>query len=192
MLATDFPPGLADPVLDSQSVFRAVLHALSHPGSICEIPVLLEAPTLLTPATAAVVLSLLDHETPTWLQAPTLEGWLRFHCGSPIATSPANARFAIIHDAASIPALDQFELGSDEYPDRSTTLIIQVDSFTDHGLVLSGPGIRDTTNFGVSTLRAGFWEEWKEFAPLFPLGIDLIFTAGSRVAALPRTTRIGG
>jgi alpha-D-ribose 1-methylphosphonate 5-triphosphate synthase subunit PhnH len=29
-------------------------------------------------------------------------------------------------------------------------------------------------------------------APLFPRGIDLIFTAGTRVAALPRTTRIGG
>jgi alpha-D-ribose 1-methylphosphonate 5-triphosphate synthase subunit PhnH len=192
MLAPDLSPGFADPVLDSQDVFRTVLHAVSHPGTVCEMPVGVESPAPLAPATAAICLTLLDHETPVWLQERKLESWLRFHCDSPIAQSPIQARFALIHDAAAIPPLDGFDAGSDEYPDRSTTLIIQVDGFTDSGLTLSGPGIRDSLRFGVQGLPAGFFEAWRGLAPLFPRGIDLIFTAGSRIAALPRTTRIGG
>jgi alpha-D-ribose 1-methylphosphonate 5-triphosphate synthase subunit PhnH len=192
MLATDFPAGFTDPVLDSQDVFRTVLHALAHPGTICDLAVMPQAPAPFTPATAALCLALFDHETPLWLQAPDTQAWLRFHCGSPIVDAPGASRFALIHDAASVPSLDRFEVGSDEYPDRSTTLILQVSDLIGTGLVLSGPGIRDSARFGVQGLREGFWDEWKALAPLFPRGIDLIFTAGSRAAALPRTTRIGG
>ncbi|HKQ31166.1 MAG TPA: phosphonate C-P lyase system protein PhnH [Burkholderiales bacterium] len=192
MLAADLPLAFADPVLNSQDVFRTVLHVFAHPGTVCEMPITVESPTPLVPATAAICLTLLDHETPVWLQAPNVDSWLRFHCGSPIVSVPAQARFALIHDVATMPALEDFDIGSDEYPDRSTTLIIQVDGFVDSGLTLSGPGIRDKAQFGVKNLHADFFEKWRELAPLFPRGIDLIFTAGSRIAALPRTTRIGG
>jgi alpha-D-ribose 1-methylphosphonate 5-triphosphate synthase subunit PhnH len=192
MFANDFPPGFADPVIDSQSVFRSVLHAFSHPGTVCEISLPIEPPALLTPATAAVALALFDHETPVWLQATALEPWLRFHCGSPIARTPAEARFAIVHDLKSLPELEAFDHGSDEYPDRSATLILQVDAFTDSGLVLTGPGIRDSAAIGIPAVRTEFWKEREALAPLFPLGIDLLFTVGTRLVALPRTTRIGG
>lgn len=192
MLATDLSPGFADPVLDSQNVFRIVLHAMAHPGTVCEIPISVESPSPLNHATAAICLMLLDHETPVWVQERKLETWLRFHCGSPLAQLPAHARFALIHDVTAIPVFESFDAGSDEYPDRSTTLIIQVEGFNDNGLSLSGPGIRDTLRFGVQGLAPDFFDAWRALAPLFPRGIDLVFTAGTRIAALPRTTQIGG
>jgi alpha-D-ribose 1-methylphosphonate 5-triphosphate synthase subunit PhnH len=193
MLATDFPPGFANPVFDNQATFRVVLHALAHPGTVCELPVALEAPPPLTLAAAAVCLALFDVETPVWLQARSLEPWLRFHCGAPVVTETLTARFAVIHDPYSMPALSEFERGSDECPDRSATLLIQVDAFIDGGArMFSGPGIRERVAFDARGLRSNFWDEWRENTLLFPCGVDLVFTTGRHIAALPRTARMEG
>ena len=60
-------PGLADPAVDSQRVFRAVMWAMAKPGRMIEIGTRLAPPPPLTPATAAIVLALADFETPIWL-----------------------------------------------------------------------------------------------------------------------------
>ena len=54
------------------------------------------------------------------------------------------------------------------------------------GATLTGPGIRDTARL---TLPEA--ETFRRNARLFPLGLDFFLTAGDRVAALPRTTRVG-
>jgi alpha-D-ribose 1-methylphosphonate 5-triphosphate synthase subunit PhnH len=101
------------------------------------------------------------------------------------------AAFVLIGDAATLPPLDGFALGSDSYPDRSATLVIEVTALDqDGGLRLSGPGIEDTARLGVTGLRPGFWAERAALAPLFPRGLDLILTCGDRLAAIPRTTSV--
>src|SRR5262249_60143642 len=72
--------GFVEPVLESQRVFRRVLDAMAHPGRIVRIDSFIDAPVPLAPATAAVCLTLLDFETPLWLDAaarvPELSEWL--------------------------------------------------------------------------------------------------------------------
>src|SRR3546814_19430586 len=90
-----------------------------------------------------------------------------------------------------MPALSAFDPGSDEYPDRSTTLIVQVGGLetgleAGAGLRLTGPGIRETTHMGVTGLTDRLWEEWRENRALFPGGVDLILTYGHRLTASPR------
>lgn len=190
--AARLAPGFADPVHDAQATFRAVLDAMSHPGRPLELPVRVAAPAPLGEAATAAVLTLCDAETPLWLD-PILAAsadYLRFHCGLTLAP-PDTAHFALIGDARTMPSLDAFALGSDEYPDRSATLIIEVERLrTGPGLSLSGPGIVGTAQLDAAGLPKPFWAERHLLGELFPRGIDVILTCGSRLAAVPRTTRV--
>ena len=190
--------GFADPVTDSQRVFRAVLGVLSQPGSVRPLQ---GTPRLIgcwKRTTLALCLTLIDFETPVWVQPAheaagpdPLAAWLRFHCNCPLVDRPDAARFALIHDAAHMPALSQFEAGSNEYPDRSATLIIQVpDLESGTGAVLQGPGIRDTALMPLDGLPQSFRSEWRDNQALFPRGVDIILAAPHCIGALPRTTRI--
>lgn len=196
--------GFSDQVFDSQSVFRTVLDAFSHPGKVVRIAPQPPAQAPMTLASTAICLALLDFETPLWLQ-PVLPGaqqqsivrHLRFHCGCPIVAEPRQARFALIHAAAAMPALDAFHQGEIEYPDRSATLIVQVsglDADTGEGVRLRGPGINSSAtppaSLSVEGLPPDFWRQWADNASRFPCGVDLIFVAGNRIAGLPRTTLV--
>jgi alpha-D-ribose 1-methylphosphonate 5-triphosphate synthase subunit PhnH len=190
--AARLAPGFGDPVHDAQGTFRAILDAMAHPGRLVELPATLATPAPLGAAAAAVALTLCDRETPLWLD-PRLAicaDYLRFHCGAKLAP-PDLAHFALIGDGHAMPSLDAFALGSDEYPDRSTTLIIEVERLQEgRGMTLSGPGIADTARLDVSGLPERFWAERALLAELFPRGLDVILTCGRSLAALPRTTRV--
>jgi alpha-D-ribose 1-methylphosphonate 5-triphosphate synthase subunit PhnH len=186
-------PGFADPVRDAQGCFRAVLDAMAHPGRIVQIPTALPDQLPLGPATASVALSLCDIDTPVWLDAAAAEaaGYLAFHCGAPLAKTPAGASFALIADADAMPPLGGFALGTDEFPERSATLVIEVAGLTnDHGMTLRGPGILGETRLDVAGLPARFWSERAALAELFPRGLDVLFVCGNALAALPRSTRV--
>lgn len=110
---------------------------------------------------------------------------------APPAANPVNARFALIADAAALPSLEGFALGSDEYPDRSTTLVIEVAGLTaGRGMRLAGPGIRGEALLGVAGLPARLLEERAALVALLPRGLDVILVSGTRLAALPRWTRV--
>ncbi len=188
-------PGFADPVHDAQAIFRVVLDAMSHPGRICTLtePLAAPPPTPLGEAAAAIALALCDLDTVLWLDAALAPAadYLRFHCGSPLAAQPSAAQFAFIGDGTAMPPLDAFALGSDEYPDRSASLVIAVTRLqTGDGLTLSGPGIAEFASLVVDGVPARFWSEREALAELAPRGLDIIFTCGPRLAALPRTTRV--
>ena len=193
--------GFADPPLDAQSVFRLVLDAMAHPGRIQSIgaieghAALVEAPGQLHQAAFVLALTLIDFETPVWLDSklaadqPVVSA-LRFHCGSPIIDDPALANFALVGDASVAPPLSVFHQGTSEYPDRSTTVIMQVQSIDDAGgAKLTGPGIKIEAGLAIGGVQPDFWQQWSANHRQFPLGVDLVLTAGDRMVALPRSIK---
>lgn len=190
--ATDLAPGFAEPVRQSQQAFRAALNALSYPGRVVTVPGCVAAPPL-GPAQAALALTLVDFETPVWLDhaAAGAAAWLRFHCGCPIVETPSAARFAFVVAPEAMPPLAAFDAGSDEFPDRSATLVLAVRSLSGTGdLRLTGPGIPGEAGLGVEGLPPDFPAQWQQNRELFPRGVDLFLTEGDRLAGLPRTVRM--
>lgn len=187
--------GFADPVTAAQSVYRLALDAFAHPGRVVLLPGDLSLnESGLSEASAALALTLLDFETPVWLDsdAKRASGFLRFHCGAPLAASPRDCRFAFVADVAACPTPDSFDLGSEDYPDRSTTLVVEVTELrAGEGRMLRGPGILDHARLHAAGLPAGFWAARAALASLFPRGLDVIFTCGRAIAAIPRTTIVG-
>jgi len=186
-------PGFADPVLDSQRAFRAVLDAMAHPGRIVTATAP-GAPAPLGPAAAAVCLTLLDFHTPVRLDAAAATAevvdYLRFHCGMVLVEAPAAARFVLIADATGMPSLDDIDAGTDERPDLSATVVVQVAGLTQgRGYRLTGPGIEGEARLEVAGAPR-LWEVARANAARFPRGVDLILCAGEQLAALPRTTRV--
>jgi alpha-D-ribose 1-methylphosphonate 5-triphosphate synthase subunit PhnH len=185
--------GFADPSLDAQATFRSLLEAIAHPGRIVAVPERLPTPPapLLGPAYAAA-LTLLDFETPLWLDpalaTPAVIDSLRLQCGCPIVEQ-ATASFALL--AGPGAPLAAFHQGTPEYPDRSATLIWQVESLeAGRGVLLTGPGIRAGTRLHVDGLPRDFWPQWRMNHRQFPLGVDVMFVTTDRLAALPRSTEV--
>jgi alpha-D-ribose 1-methylphosphonate 5-triphosphate synthase subunit PhnH len=185
-----------DPVLQAQSTFRAILDALARPGTVQPLGEAVDAPLPLSAGAAAVALTLCDHDTPVWLDGglrgnDDVAQWLRFHCGCPLVENPRDAAFALVDDVDNLPPFEAFNLGTAEYPDRSTTIVLQVESFTSGTeLTLQGPGISGRTSFCAKPLPADIAERLTANRALFPRGVDLLLVTASAVAGLPRSVRI--
>ena len=192
--------GFADPVFDAQSVFKALMDAMARPGNILPVRTLATPPAPLSATAAAVALTLCDHDTPLWLDealagSTAVRSWLAFHTGAPLADAPGEAAFALVADPIGLTSLADFARGSQEYPDRSTTLILQVDALIgDAGapnlLFLEGPGIQTTATLAVSPLPENFLPEWQDNRARFPRGVDTVLAASGAIACLPRTVKI--
>lgn len=185
---------VASTVFEAQSTFRSAMDATARPGTVQAVGPAAGAPAALSQAAAAIALTLFDHDTPVWLDAPlasseAVASWLRFQTGCPIVTDPGQCAFALVGDVAALPPLEAFALGTPDYPDRSTTLILQLAALTGGAeLSLSGPGIRGTANLRAGGLPEDFVVRQAANRALFPRGVDLLLVAGNEVAALPRTT----
>ncbi len=192
----ELPAGFADKVLSAQSTFRSVMDAMARPGSVQRIAAAAGTPAAMMRGAAAIALTLFDHDTPVWLDASMLETpdvskWLKFHTGAPIVGDSSVCNFAVIGEPRALPALDRFAFGTNEYPDRSTTLILQVESLTQGpALELSGPGIDGMAVLQAAIEPADLIERLAINAVLFPRGIDVVLVHDDTIVAIPRTTRI--
>jgi alpha-D-ribose 1-methylphosphonate 5-triphosphate synthase subunit PhnH len=195
---TVLAPGFADPVLSAQSTFRAIMDATARPGTVCALSETVAPPLPLSRGAGAVALTLLDHDTPVWLDAALaaqsdVAYWLRFHTRAPIVSETQQAAFAILSDPERMPPFGQFALGTPDYPDRSGTLILQVDSLEQgQPLALAGPGIKDRATLNATPLPASLAEQLAANRALFPRGIDLLLVTDGAVAALPRSVTLIG
>lgn len=179
-------PGFADPVAEAQQAFRAILAAFSRPGRVRCLGAGLRPPAPLLPAAAMALLTLADADTPLWHDAgAAADAWLRFHCGSPAAGRPGEARFVLACGAP--PPLSELDAGSDEAPEDSATLLVQVvDLAEGGGWRLTGPGIAHEHRLLVEGLPSWFPAAWEAQRRGFPRGVDVLLCAGTRIAALPR------
>jgi alpha-D-ribose 1-methylphosphonate 5-triphosphate synthase subunit PhnH len=187
-------PGFNDPQLDAQRVFRQMLQAMARPGQIVPIDRLPDAPEPLTPAAAALALTLFDLDTPVWLSADLRQGagdYLAFHTGAPLTAELAGANFVMVANGEVLPDLGGIALGDPEYPERAATLIVQVARLRiGSGKRLRGPGILGHVDIQVDGLAEEFWVALDANRKRFPLGFDAFLVAGDSLLGLPRTTII--
>ena len=193
---TAFTGGFSNPVYDSQSVFHALMNAFAKPGTIADIAIDIAPPAPMNPAQGAVALCLADHDTPVLLSKSIKTGlvaqWIAFHSGASLTELTHDARFAFFAMGDVVPDFADFAIGSQEYPDRSTTLVIEVSSLAGGPvLTVTGPGIKTEASLAPEGLPGDFLEQWALNRALFPRGIDVVLTAGNQMVCLPRTTRIG-
>ncbi len=210
-MSADLTPGFADPVAGAQACFRAVLDAMSHPGRMMSVAGV-SAPAPICDAAAAVLLTLVDHETPLWLDpdAAAAQAWIAFHTGAPSSAGatpnealpdratpdrappegakPDKTAFVM---AMSLPDLAALPAGTYEMPETSATVILQVRALgSGRRFVLEGPGLRSPSALRVDGLPADFVSEWQRNHALFPRGVDLILCSGNALTALPRSVSV--
>lgn len=184
-----------NPSHDMARAFRPILDAMASPGRILPFAPELSSPPGLGPEAAAVAITLCDFQTPIWLEqefrTPAIAHYLRFHAGAPLTQIETDAAFVFADARSGVPDLSQFSKGTHEYPDRSTTIVIQAEGLrSDLGVTLRGPGIQSEHRLGIAGLGADFWQQMIALRHDFPLGIDVVFVGSGTIAALPRSTQI--
>ncbi len=188
--------GFADMIRDAQTSFRSVMEALSRPGRQVTLPSLPAAPTGFPAGMAAIALTLTDYETPVWFDEKLkaideVRNFIAFHTNAPVIDNPSEASFAFLLDAKSLPDLGLFAQGSLEFPDRSTTLVVEVESLTGGmPITIQGPGIETTQTIEASSLPTDFAARLTQNRELFPCGVDIILSAGETIIGLPRSVRV--
>ena len=181
--------GFADASIDSAYAFRTLLDVMARPGLIGRLAAA-KAPAPASVSMATALLTLCDSTTPLFLAAshatPALKDWIAFHLGAPLTNNPAEAVFAA-GSWDSLGEVGRFALGSDDYPDRSTTLLIETEHLMNEGLRLTGPGIATSTAL---SLPQHWLQALQANHRLYPQGVDFFFCFGEAIAALPRSTLV--
>jgi alpha-D-ribose 1-methylphosphonate 5-triphosphate synthase subunit PhnH len=182
-------------IQQNQQVFRTLLNAMSAPGQTFAFTATefsdSSSSAPLSPACAAICLSLLDGTSPISLfQMPeSVASWLLKHCRVPIS-SPEHAVFALGMGKHWDWDQNLLNIGSEEEPEKGATLILELDSL-DGGehLQLTGPGIA-SSQIAAPRLAPGFMAFWQKQQGLYPRGIDLILCCGNECLCLPRSISI--
>ena len=178
--------GFADAPRQSARAFRAILEVMARPGLIRTVEGAMP-PAPLSLAAGVALLTLADGTTPLHLAGPAdcdaVRDWVTFHIGAPLCAAE-EADFAVGRWADLCP-VTRFRIGQPDYPDRSATLIVEMGRLVAQGACLTGPGIETASWLSLPDIAA-----FRANRALFPLGFDTFFTCGSKVAALPRSTRV--
>ncbi len=178
--------GFADPAVQSARAFRALLEAMARPGRSFAVAGA-EPPAPLSVAAGVALLTLTDSTTPLHLagaaDCDAVRGWIAFHTGAPLVPAE-EAQFALGR-WADLQPVTRFRIGEPSYPDRSATLIVELDRLEPEGPRLTGPGIESHAVLSLPETAA-----FRANRALFPLGFDTILTCAGRLAALPRSTMV--
>ncbi len=200
--------GFSHPAFGSQAIFRQVLQALAGPGSEHRLQHDAEWPGQGDEAAAVALLALLDADCRLWLSGGLRHGpvaaWLRFHTGCQLVDHPGESQFAWFARGDQWPALTECATGTDQYPDQSTTCLLEAslglvegsttaapgEAMAPSSWILSGPGLQQPRTVVIAGLPADFAAQWQANHDSFPRGVDLLITSGPRLMGLPRSTRV--
>jgi len=174
-----------DPVHDTRDCFRALVDAMSRPGTVQEQPT--------TPADHAVLATLVDHEVTCHTHderlRTALENEGRFTEAEPEAAD-------IVHTTGrSEGALESYTRGSLKEPSDGATVVYRVAGLSTDPpdgagwttLRLSGPGVPGERTLAVDGLPAAEASELAAAQAAYPRGVDAVLATESRIAAVPRS-----
>ncbi|CCK81348.1 MULTISPECIES: phosphonate C-P lyase system protein PhnH [Desulfobacula] len=186
--------GFQSETYDTQYVFRELLSAMAKPGIIKDMELDMACPGNLHMASGAILLALLDFETPLCSDLKNTDQaiqWIRFHTGAPIIRMPNRSLFALYTNLEQLKDPAEFNQGTIESPDQSTTLLIQTSGLENNGRIkLTGPGIQCKTYLNLKGVKDIFLHKRADMINNYPLGIDMIFIYNNRFVAIPRTTKL--
>jgi alpha-D-ribose 1-methylphosphonate 5-triphosphate synthase subunit PhnH len=180
----------------AQRRFRVLMDAFARPGTIHRLGEEIEAIDAMPASALAGLYALADFETsihlsPSLAADSVLVERLRFETLAKRAESAKTASFAVLDARRDRLHLAAYHQGAPDYPDRSTTLFVLVESLSSSpALVASGPGIKELRHLSPSDLPSDFLAQWTANRAGFPLGVDIVFCAGTEIIALPRSIRL--
>jgi alpha-D-ribose 1-methylphosphonate 5-triphosphate synthase subunit PhnH len=187
------PPRPSATAALEQATFRALLTAMSRPGSIHELPSPREDDGSWG-AALVVLQSLLDHEVTFHVAAS--DGYPREQLlrrtGARVAEL-ASADFVLAHRERALAAIEGAREGPFEEPERSATVVVLCSEVGvgEVTLRLTGPGVDGEACLSVDGVTREAFESLVARNAPFPTGIDLVLVDQRRgVACLPRSTSI--
>ena len=186
-----------DERVDSARDFRTLLAAMSRPAMIHDLgPLSIHPPAGLSSASAAVALALLSAETGfvTIGHSEQVTEYIRTNTrASNAEVSSASFLFFSSADFGE-QQLAAANRGDLHYPDNGATIIAQLadlsgeaqpDSIRVHA---QGPGVDGSAVFYAKGLHPVWLATLRSNNAEYPLGVDVIFTCGTRIVCLPRST----
>lgn len=186
--------GLDSSVHEAQQIFRLLMDAMAKPGLVVEVPSDVQFGEV-SAAVTQLLLTLSDNSTPCFLSQRYLNDDhfvenFRFHCAAPITQTRELADFALI-SGEEATTFCGFAMGEGSYPDKSASIIIEVDSL-ESGIecLLTGPGIQTSSSANIKGLSDELLMALISGRGTFPQGVDLYLSSGHQIMAIPRTTRI--
>ena len=173
-----------------QRSFRAVLRSFSFPGTV----VALEASKEQTAAHVTALCSLVDRSVTLADVDGIIDGLTRRFLAAP-AAGVETADFVLARGAQKPPVAFCMRRGEIERPDAGAMLLLvgaAIDSAS-----ATAPASIELTGPGVDGARAvslvGFhraWFQWRNECVRYPLGVDLILTAGRTICSIPHTSSV--
>ncbi len=168
-----------------QALFRRVLDVAARPGQIADLGDLLDD----RPAALAALATFCDNtQTLADLTGTLSDTDLAF---LDVGRASAEQVGFILVAGAAAPEFTP-RLGTLDTPEDGATLVIMVDCLTGgDALSLTGPGINGTATLAPMGLAPDWLTARARWCADFPMGVDMVLADATRLAVLPRTTKIG-
>jgi alpha-D-ribose 1-methylphosphonate 5-triphosphate synthase subunit PhnH len=86
-----------------------------------------------------------------------------------------------------MPPLDYFRVARVEYPEKATTVVVQVDDILPRAdNKYSEISLDPSTHLEFKSVPDNFWQQWQQLSQKYPLGIDIFFTCEDVLTSLPK------
>lgn len=173
---------------DAQRTFRAVLDALSRPGTVSQLP----PSPMWTPAVLLPMLALADlgtgvhvlHDDPRWAEV------VRVVTDAP-QVPIERARLVAAANPVDAAVLTELSRGSSAAPENGALACLEVSEVDASGQAwrLSGPGVPGELVVAPEGVPDGVLRARAQAVAAYPAGIDVLLVApDGRMLGLPRTT----
>lgn len=175
-----------DPVADTQQTFRAMVDAMSRPGTIHTVPA--------GPADHAVVITLVDNEVTFHTADESLSSALA--AANRLTAAPIDEADIIHLGNQRAVSLDDANQGTLKEPSDGATVIYRVEAIhetarsDDTNIKVCGPGVPDRRVIGVDGIPSDVLRTIADVNTAFPRGLDVVIAAEETVTAIPRSTTL--